>query len=418
MNAAVVGYFNVDSLLSDFYDSYAAALHGRGFTVKGIELGNGRCSTSTGIQTIVINNKRHASWFFVREVLRLPVCWFSNRELFIYITMQTQPASLREWLRSYVRLRLFRKNFKDYLVREDVRHVLLNHQFSGFHLIAREVCEQLSVPFAYWHPGFLPGTMSFDYTGQLAESEFHKQLLECGLTERADWIELGNRYLKWAREGTYRRPGKSYKSNAEVIDYVRIKKKRSSHIILVVGTNDYRAGILPAEYERSDIHSRYYKSSDVLFRDTVSVTDEDSFVIYKPHPNVHPGRSGVQELSGRSAMVFDVALRDLLGEVDLSISICSTGLYEALIAGVPGVIVGCLPGSSVGFFSNVDGGADALGLVVKGAIDEGFTEKKRQLFANFIGYSLSHYFFAHGRSACPLVQRGLDQAVDEVFSRC
>lgn len=416
MNAVIVGYFKVDALLADFYSSYVSVMKNRGVTVKRIELG-GSASGSTPELEVISIDEEFGFWVLIRELLLFPTCWLFYREIFIYIEMQTQPRSLKNWLKSYVKLRLFRRNFRKYLVRDRIRHVLLNHQFSGYHLIAREVCEELSIPFAYWHPGFLPGTMSFDYTGQLAGSEFHLNLLENGLIENADWIGLGDEYLKWVLEGNYVRPGKSDKSNEEVLQFLRNKKEFFRKIILVVGCNDYRTGVLPTNYKNSDIHSAFYKSSDVLFEDTVAETCAGSFIIYKPHPNLYPDRSGVEEASERSAVVFDVPLRDLLGEVDVSVSICSSGSYEALIAGVPAVVVGHLPGSSLGFFSAVDGGADKLGVTIKHVMKEGFSGKQQQVFSNFIGYSLSSYFFTHGKNACPLVNRGLGEALAEVFSK-
>ena len=103
--------------------------------------------------------------------------------------------------------------------------------------------------------------------------------------------------------------------------------------------------------------------------------------------------------------------------VDVSVSICSSGSYEALIAGVPSVVVGQLPGSSLGFFSTVDGGADNLGATIKHVIKEELSRKQQQAFSNFIGYCLSCYFFTYGKNACPFATRGLREALAEVFSK-
>jgi hypothetical protein len=415
MNAVIVGYFIVDALLADFYTSYASVMKERGVTVKGIELGTSSGGSAPELEVINID-KGFGFGVIIRELLLFPVCWLFYREIFTYAEMQAQSKSLKNWLIFYFRLKSFRRSFRKYLVQNRVRHVLLNHHFSGYHLIAREICEALSVPFAYWHPGFLPGTMSFDYTGQLAESELQSNLLANGLMENGSWIGLGDEYLKWALENGYSRPGKSNVPNDEVIHFLKKMKTVYKKTILVIGCNDYRTGVLPVNYKKSGIHSQLYKSSDILFDDTLSQTCEEIFVVYKPHPNLYPDRSGVEEVSERSVIVFDVPLRDLLGEVDMSVTICSSGAYESLIVGIPAVCVGHLPGSSLGFFNTVDGGVDKLGEALNLVLKEGLSQKQRKTFSNFVGYCLESYFFSHGSSSCPLVKHDLGDALTAVFS--
>lgn len=352
-----------------------------------------------------------------REMLCLPITWLLCREIFVFNRMQTQASSFRGWLNSLVKLCVFRRKFKTYVIGHAVGHVLLNHQFSGYHLIARRICEDLGVAYAYWHPGFLPGTMSFNYKGQLAESELHQELARDGVNERPEWLSLGAKYIEEAKRGIYLRPGKSNQSNDEVLQFIREKKRSYQKVVLVIGSNDYRTGVMPDDYQNSDLHSRYYKTSDNLFEDVMSEAGSDCYVVYKPHPNVYPNRSGIDEVSVRTSFVFDVPLKDLLKEVDVSVSICSSGSYEARIAGVPAVVVGQLPGCNLGFFYVPTEDGCSLGDLISEALKDGVTADSQQCFMNFVGYSLSNYFFAYGKNSCNFAALNLEQATAQCFSR-
>lgn len=415
-NALIVGYFKCDKALGEFYSSYVVSARKRGYTIRGIELG-GRAEGSTCDFAIISLCEAFGKMLVLKELVLLPFVRFFNPDIFVYNSMQNQADSFQNWLKSYIRLRVFKRRFKLYVREQNVRHVLLNHQFSGYHLIALEICRKLSIPFAFWHPGFLPGTMSFDYSGMLAESEFHEELEGKGLELRSDWLELGEKYVEQAKNGIYLRPGKSSRVDEEVMQFVQKQKQKFSKILLVIGCNDYRTGVLPRDYVNSDLHSRFYKSSDCLFEDVVSVAGDDVFVVYKPHPNVYTDRSGVEVISAKSAIVFDLPLRHLLEQVDASVTICSSGAYESLIANVPAILVGRLPGFNLGFFYVLGEGSEQLGSHIADALRDGISEDARRIFFNFIGYSLSNYFFSHGVNSCPFTSLNFDQAIAQCFSR-
>ncbi len=410
MNALILGYFSVDPVLLKFYTDYAEKMKGYGYNVFRYELGF--CADEADFGGAEVRRGRLEE---INDLLLLPGLYAASKGNLEFIEMQAMSRAPAVWLRTYLNLRHFGREFKKCLVSYDVRHVLFNHQFSGYHMIARRICEELAIPFTYWHPGFLPGTMSFDYSGQLAESELHRRLVKDGLELRAEWIDLGRDYIDLARKGQYLRPGKSNKSNQAVVELVK-EKKKYGNIILVAGSNDYRTGVLPESYKKSSIHSVHYKSSDQLFRDVVGVAESSSYIVYKPHPNLYPGRSGVEEISSRSMIVYDVAIQDLLSEVDVSVSICSSAAYEALIFGVPAVVVGSLPGINLGFFYQVVDSRQELGATLEQVALDGVSTDRKIAFDNFIGYCLSEYFFQHGKYACPLVRRHLDDALMELVS--
>jgi hypothetical protein len=406
MKALIVGYFKTDPLLLDFYKDYGNVMASNGYCVLRYELAKLHDGADFGRRRSTRVNK--STW--LKELCLFSLRRLGSKESLTLAEMQAMSKSWITCFQTHLELRRFNRHFKECLIDNKIKHVLLNHQFSGYHMIARQICEELSISFAYWHPGFLPGTMSFDYTGQLAESELHKELLKDGLERRPEWIQLGREYIERTNSEHYARPGKSNTSDSATLQAVK-SKRTYSKVILIAGSNDYRTGVMPRSYEKSNLHSMHYKSSDQLFKDVVSEASEGTYVIYKPHPNLYPNRSGFEETSNCSMIVFDVTIRDLLKAVDLSISICSSSAYEAQIAGVPAIVVGNLPGINLGFFCAVNGKKRALSVAMSHSRTEAELREQRHLFFNFVGYCLFEYFFQHGESGCPLAKRGLNEAI-------
>lgn len=416
-NALLVGYFESDLLRREFYNLLAGHLREFGFALRGIGLSANRCDQYEF--PIVSYGSPPPRRGVVARVLakcerRLPR-FRSDPSLTCYSEMQAQGTDSNATELAKRSLLHFRKRLERHCKDADVKLVILNHQFSGNHLIARDVCIRLGIPFFYWHPGFLPGTMCFDQRGQLAESEINgrlrNELSQCG----ADEEQLGETYRQWVKDHSYVRPGKTAASNADCLFMMEALLKKARKVLLVIGSNDYRTGMQPESYPNARLHSAVIRSSQALFEEAVKCTNESTFVVYKPHPNLDPS-AAIEMVSGRSCRVFDVTIKDLLPLVDATVTLCSTAAYEALIFGTSTVIVGNLPGSDLGICHKP--GADNFDLkeALRAALaDEGQPSMEKRLNV-LMGYLIKHYFFSSGSGACPLVKRDLRTALSEMLA--
>jgi hypothetical protein len=191
-------------------------------------------------------------------------------------------------------------------------------------------------------------------------------------------------------------------------------KSRFKHILLVVGSNDYRTGMLPRSYRNSHVHSKVVRSSSELYKMAVEHTDAETLVIYKPHPNLSPPIAGIQWDSARSLRLFDITIRDLLPLSTATVTLCSGGAYESMLFGLPTAIVGEVPGSRTGICYSLDSQNPDFPETLRQTLSQGETPEMESRFNILIGFLLKKYFFASGSSACPLVERSMRDALAKI----
>lgn len=410
-NALLIGFFTDNALIREAYNAMQVELSLLGWGLEGMQPEGG---VAAGYEFPVCScdgiPKRPRSSRFWRALGLLPTL-APNREEKSYAEMQTPDGNPIDLLKCLETLVGFSKSLKDFLSSRKIGFVILNHQFSGFHLIARDVCRDAGVPFVFWHPGFLPGTMSFDKEGQMAESEINsiiaQELPECGAAEE----QLGEQYRNWCREQAYLRPGKTATSNPSSVNELLEIKTRFRKILLVIGSNDYRTGMLPRSYRNSHMHSRLIHSSAELYRMAVGQTDGETLVIYKPHPNLSPPTPDIQWDSERSLRLFDVTIRDLLPLATATATLCSSGAYESMLFGLPTAVIGEIPGSRTGICYTLDPRKPDFAETIRQTLNPERTSEMESRFNILVGFLLKKYFFASGTSACPLVATSMRDAL-------
>jgi hypothetical protein len=414
-HALLIGYFTDNGLIREAYNSMQVEFASIGYSMEGIQP-EGSIASGYDFPAysfgIVPSRHRHSK---IRRLFCLIPYLLPFRKEQSYAEMQSQGASYRGLLKCLEILNEFRNHLQEVIRTRKIAFVILNHQFSGFHLIARDVCLRERIPFVFWHPGFLPGTMSFDREGQMAESEINaimaRELIACGAEEQ----ELGERYRKWCRSQAYVRPGKTASSNISSLNELLEIKARFKNILLVIGSNDYRTGMLPVSYPNSSKHSPVIHSSKDLLNAIVSSVDESICILYKPHPNLNPTTTCNESTDKRCRIVYDVTIRDLLPHVDAVVTLVSAAAFEALIFGIPAVVVGNLPGSDLGICYKPSPEKFDLSETVNKALASGMQPNMEKRMNILMGYLLKNYFFAAGSAACPLVKKTLRDSLGEVL---
>lgn len=399
-----------DVVMGEFYIAFADVSNEHGFELTGVSLFREAAPSITIPAALPAKSYRWSSpKKKVYALLRKGAC----RKLWSYAAMQASAQKNLTVKEAFFSLTKFEKMLRNYLVEHQIQHVLLNHNFTGYQLICKDLCDELGIPYHFWHPGLLPGTMCYDCDGQMAESEINHTPQLLGGEFSSEDYQIGRDYLDWAKSASFRRPGKKTAGDASEFDVIRSWAEESKKpVLLVLGANDYRAGVAPRTYANAKVHSPVYESSADLLRSVVDVCGDAYAILYKPHPNV--GLNG--DFPPESVqIVYDVLVQDLLSIANASVTLVSSSAFESLLKGVPCVLAGHLPGSRLDCFYRAQESKDELKPAIEHALENGFTDEMQKLFTGYCGYMLQNYFFSFGRYAYPQACRGIEDATKEIL---
>lgn len=338
-----------------------------------------------------------------------------NKNNFVYTLFEVQENYIK-FPKSFFKLVYYKCLFLQYLHHFNIKFALLNHQFSCFHLIARDCCKSLGIKYAYWHPGFLPGTMCFDINGQMAESDFYRNDISKPIQISKDYQYIAKKYVQEYRANKLQRPGKTVYNNVIIINKMKEIISNFNKVILFIGANDFRTGIRPVAYKNSNLHSETFKNSKKLFDLISTQINSDTLIIYKPHPNLVLHNEDYI-LTENKLVLNRVMLSDILPHVDCCISIISSGVYEALLHSKPTLLLGNLPGINQGiFFQKSCINSKNISGILQELIETDFSHYQHN-FNNFIGFCFSEYFFSYGKYSSNLTKNNLCSSVNELFKK-
>jgi hypothetical protein len=297
--------------------------------------------------------------------------------------------------------------------------VILGHQFSGQHLIARHICEQFEVPYIYHHAGVLPGTVIFEEQGQMAESLFatnpeHYNSSEIRWRDR----EIAKEYLLEGRRNPITRPGRTLKGELSCQDWVTAQKAEGKKIIFYAGINDYRTGVLPRCFPNSKLHSPFYEGTYHGLSALVKLCEQNDWrLIFKPHPNTKTLEipSEIQE-SCVFVVEKDAEPRLILTQVDCTVTIVSQLAYEACIERHPVVLLGNLQISGTGACYEATS-PEELQPVLGQAIQDGYTAEMEQKFEDHVAILLSRYLFSWNQRIREIMGRGPEDAAVYIIQK-
>jgi hypothetical protein len=192
------------------------------------------------------------------------------------ITYYTGDAPVRTFLR---KLREF-VSFID-TVRPDA--AFLWNSFNVFHRMVREILQQRGIPVYYFHDGVLPGSVAFDFDGEMGESWVARDpqrllSIPVGAADR----QRAETFVAFIRENSINRHRQE-----PLIDFkAHLAAKGVAHkpMILLAGQQDWHAGLLPDNPNRP-LHSPVFASSTDALAALDTVAGEiGAHVLYKPHP--------------------------------------------------------------------------------------------------------------------------------------
>ncbi|MEO0337419.1 MAG: hypothetical protein AAF202_13570, partial [Pseudomonadota bacterium] len=149
------------------------------------------------------------------------------------------------------------------------------------------LCNELEIPVQFVHEGFVPGTLSFDSQGEMAESSVAVNYEEFeSLPLNSTDLKVVKPMLQLLRETSADR--KTQYNKGMVSRVLQRYQGDFDKIIFFAGSNDWYTGMLPSFWKRSKTHSpSYVDGKDLLFDLVKYCESRNHLLVYKPHPNTN-----------------------------------------------------------------------------------------------------------------------------------
>ncbi|UTY47432.1 glycosyltransferase (plasmid) [Sinorhizobium fredii] len=215
--------------------------------------------------------------------------------------------------------------------------LLLWHQWNSLMILGKAVADTRSLPVAIVHEGMLPGTMTIDSRGMMAESESLGAFLDADDGNNSPFLDHARYAIGEIRTKNLDR--KPHAGTPGALQIVRNLKEKGVKTVFYAGVNDWQSGNLPADHERAKLHSPFFKDTLEGLEALLKTADRHDFVVlYKPHPNLFPRPLEMQH--DRLVYVREANSTECLQLVDAVATLFSSLAYISLAHGVPTVLMG------------------------------------------------------------------------------
>ena len=215
--------------------------------------------------------------------------------------------------------------------------VLVWHQWNSLMLLSRALADGQALPTAVIHEGMLPGTMTIDSKGMMAESDAVGALLQPDDPDYERFLARAERVTGDIRDQQLDR--KPFAGTPAALDIIRTLKAEGKRTVFYAGINDWQSGNLPADHARARQHSPNYKDTEAALSDLLEAAERlDFYVIYKPHPNLFPRPLTIRH--DRLIFTREANASECIQLVDVVATLLSSLAYISLAHGVPTILMG------------------------------------------------------------------------------
>jgi glycosyltransferase involved in cell wall biosynthesis len=269
---------------------------------------------------------------------------------------------------------------------------LLWHQWNSLMLLGRAVSDKHNIPTAIIHEGMLPGTMTIDSNGMMAESDSAGVMIDPEQVDTAPYFAQARYVIGQIHDKRLDR--KPHAGAPAALQIVRKLKADGKKIVFYAGVNDWQSGNLPADHARAQIHAPYYSDTfDALEALLETAERLDFIVLYKPHPNLYPRPIGIDH--ERLIYVREANASDCILETDVTATLLSSLAYISLAHGVPTVLMGrnTLSGAHAAYeFEDYKTLDDCL----RDALDRHALDARLLRFEGHVAALLKHHLYPYG----------------------
>jgi hypothetical protein len=234
-----------------------------------------------------------------------------------------------------------KKVFEIDVMKRDPSLIFLWCQFKPEHLIARSVAEEKNIPVGFVHEGLLPGSISYDYKGEMAESKIYTEYKDhLTRTISDEDTKKTYSYLEEVRLKEVNRKEQPKKGMIQKL--IKKHKIKRDTLIFYAGTNDYESGIFPEAGQSRRIHSPIYKNTFDALKHLDTIAAKKGYkIIFKPHPLI--GEDDIAERCQNVLLVKDANVFECITEAAVTVTLLSQVSYLAMIKNKPVVVLGNIP---------------------------------------------------------------------------
>ncbi|MEQ1407357.1 glycosyltransferase [Neorhizobium sp. Rsf11] len=270
--------------------------------------------------------------------------------------------------------------------------VLLWHQWNSLMLLGRAVSDRYGIPSAVIHEGMIPGTMTIDAHGMMAESDSTGIMLDPSDANNERYFRQARHVIAAISANRLdRKPHAGTPAASQIIETLRRKKAK---IVFYAGVNDWQSGNLPADHPRAKIHSPYYRDTLEGLEALLQTAERlDFFVVYKPHPNLFPRPLDIYH--ERLVYVREANATDCIEATDVTVTLLSSLAYISLAHRVPTVLLGRNTLSGVHAAYELDD-YDSLDLCIRDALDKKDHEHRIVRYERHLAGLLERDLFPYG----------------------
>lgn len=215
--------------------------------------------------------------------------------------------------------------------------VLLWHQWNSLAVLGRAVADRHGIPSAIIHEGMIPGTMTIDVQGMMAESDSTGVRLNARGRDVKPYFDQARHLIAEIKtKGLDRKPSAGTSAASQII---QAQRKRGIKTVFYAGVNDWQSGNLPADHPRAKVHSPYFMDTIDGLKALLGVAERMEFmVLFKPHPNLFPHSLEIEH--DRLIYVREANATDCIRETDITLTLLSSLAYISLAHGKPTVLMG------------------------------------------------------------------------------
>jgi hypothetical protein len=276
------------------------------------------------------------------------------------------------------------------------------NQFHPLSLAAGCAVRRSGGRLAYIEYGLLPGTLNFDFRGQMGESAVacDAGTFEARPIDDADRAVAAATLARLKASRANRRVQPALGRTAD-----RLRARAGNRpIVLFAGHNDHAAGVIPYDDNARRHHSPVFESSGDAAKHLGELARREGwFVVYKPHP--FASRSQDVTETEDLAVLGKVDINDCIDLADCVVTILSQASYVTLIREKPLVMLGYNQLRDRDCFYRAET-LDEVAPAIGRALAEGYTSAQRAAAIDHVAHLLKYYLYTFDGAAPLLDEAG------------
>nr|WP_321454974.1 hypothetical protein [uncultured Cohaesibacter sp.] len=269
--------------------------------------------------------------------------------------------------------------------------IILWNQFHPLSTVALRAAKMANIPVGFIEYGLLPGTLNFDYLGQMGQSavsrfpeRFNDLPVSSGEIEKAE-IALS----EIRSRGTNRRKQAALGELKQEIK----EKAQERPIILLAGHNDHASGIVPYDDTAREWHSPIFGSSADTANYLAHIAEKNNWLmIYKPHP--FAARTQNVKDTDHLITIGDVDINSCIDLANCVVTVLSQVSYVSLIRKKPLVMLGYNQLRGKGAHYQVER-EEQIESAIASALKHGLTAEQQAAWVRHVALLLKYYLYQY-----------------------